>query len=179
MAVKTNVRIGYNEPNWVKEGFEIYTEKGEHERFVTREESEMIERHEKNGHVPLYDCLLKYGVLDTIQVVLKDVCDKDYEYDIESQYIVLHNEKDIERLKDAVKNSKVTGRLKKRIDAYMKATVEWFHNDAYKEGCDELSSIFKEECKEPRYDHFDGPYSPIECPSVKEIEKYVPRDLIP
>lgn len=83
--------------------------------IVKREESEMLERHEKNGHVPLYDCLLKYGVLDTVQVVLKDVCDKDYEYDIESRYIVLHNERDIERLKVAVKNSKVTGRLKNEL----------------------------------------------------------------
>lgn len=93
--------------------------------------------------------------------------------------IVSSNECLYIRLKDAVKNPEVTNRLKKRIDAYMNATVEWFHNDAYKEGCDELSSIFKEECKEPRYDHFDGPYSLIECPDVKEIEKYVPRDLIP
>ncbi|MCQ2287419.1 MAG: hypothetical protein MJZ76_11195, partial [Bacteroidales bacterium] len=179
LAVKTNVRIAYNNPHWVKENFKIFDKKGDYKFSVNKDKSDSIMRHEKNGHVPLYECLLKYGVLDTIHVILKDICEKDYEYDIESQYIVLYNEKDVEQLKDSVKSSKVASHLKKRIDAYMNATAEWFHNDARKKECDGLSSILKEECKNPKYDHFDGPYSPIECPDVKEIEKYVPSNLIP
>ena len=31
-----------------------------------------------------------------------------------------------------------------------------------------------------KYDHLNGPENPIECPDVKEIEKYVePKSLIP